>query len=78
MKQQRGLKTAYRVFFAAAVGLGAFILLPLNGRGAGELSSAEVLEEASAGAADVVEVDIVPTEEEVQEIIEKRFGGTRA
>ena len=71
MKQQRGLKTAYRVFFAAAVGLGAFILLPLNGRGAGELSSAEVLEEASAGAADVVEVDIVPTEEEVQEIIEK-------
>lgn len=71
MKAGKGLKTAYRFSLTAAAGLGAIIMLPLSGRTAGAMSSAEVLEEASAGAADVVEVDIVPTEKEVQEIIEK-------
>ena len=68
MRQYRGLKSAYRAAFAAAAGLGALIFMPFSGK-ATEMASYEVLEEASAGAADVVEVDIVPTEEEVQEII---------
>ncbi len=66
---RRGLKIVYGAALASA-GLLFVVSRPLTGL-AKEVASADVLEEASAGAADVIEVDIVPTEKEIQEIIEK-------
>ncbi|MBP5608272.1 MAG: cell wall hydrolase [Lachnospiraceae bacterium] len=60
----------HNVFLAAAVITAAVFLFSLSSK-AETAYGIEVLEEASAGAADVIEVDIVPSEEEVREIIEK-------
>ncbi len=63
-------KNLYRICGALLAGVSSLLLFSLNGN-AGASYAAEVLEEASAGAADVIEVDIVPSEEEVRELIEK-------